>query len=139
MKTSVCKGCPWLRGVTTIGAGYCACRDTMVFETDRACESREDNVPREVWVSFGESGEPKDNIVAVFWNKPVYVEEENRYFDRLRAHDCEAEFSFDPDPAGASSDTSEILKDTIRRLLPALEKIKGTRKLLRVTIDIVDQ
>ena len=110
-----------------------------MFETDSACESREDNVPHEVWVSFGESGEPKDNVVAVFWNKPVYEEEEEKYFDYLRDHDCEAEFSFDPATAGASLDTGGISKHTIKCLLPALEKIKGTRKLLRVTIDIVDQ
>lgn len=134
MKTSVCKGCPWLRGVNNIGAGYCARRDTMVFETDTACEARDDDMPSEIWVSYGESGEIEDNVVAIFWNKPVYEESDGKYFDYLRNHDCEAEFRYKPDLK--SPDVSE---QVIKSILPALGIIKGTRKLLRVTIDIVDQ
>lgn len=138
MKTSACKGCPWLRGVTKIGAGYCAKKDTMVFETDPACDAHDDDFPCEVWLSYGESGQADDNMVAIFWNKPVYEECEGRYFDYLRQHDCEAEFTFNPDSAGEQVDF-EISQNAIKALLPALSEIKGTKKLLRVTIDIVDQ
>lgn len=136
MKTSACKGCSWLRGVTKIGAGYCAKKDTMVFETDPACEAHDD-IPCEVWISYGESGQADDNVAAIFWNKPVYEESEGKYFDYLRNRDCEAEFKFDQDPSKQVS--FEFSPGIIKSLLPPIEMIKGTRKLLRVTIDIVDQ
>lgn len=138
MKTSVCKGCPWLRGVNNIGAGYCAKKNTMIFETDPACSSHDDDFPCEVWLSYGESGQLDDNMVAIFWNKPVYEECEGKYFDYVRNHDCEAEFKFDQDSQG-SVVLPGLTVSVVRALLPALKEIKGTKKLLRVTIDIVDQ
>lgn len=132
MKTLTCKGCSWLRGVTNIGAGYCAYRDTMVFETDQACPERNNTLVSEVWVSFGESGEPEDDLVSIYWKKPVFDEFDRKYFDPRPGHDCEVEFDI-------YNYKNFGLINVFKALLPPLDTVKGTRKLLRVTVDIVDQ
>jgi hypothetical protein len=100
----------------------------MVFDTDPGCNGQWHGQISETWVSYGETGEPGDRTIGIFWNKPVFSEHEKKFFDIYGSKDCKAEFELVEDP-----------KNIIKALLPPIDIIKGTKKLLRVTIDVIDQ
>ena len=106
----------------------------MVFITDPACPSREIPVSNESWVSYGETGDYGDKMIGVFRNKPTYSESDGKYFDEISQKECEVEFE-----CAVDSQNQTTLEKIIGSLLPPLKEIRGTKKLLHITIDIVDQ
>ena len=73
MKTSACKDCAWLRGVTKIGAGYCAKKDTIKIlgDLNRAFPFAESS--RDSKVHYGIGKRNKEIVLEAIH----YIEEGN--------------------------------------------------------------
>ena len=134
MDTKVCKNCGWCRGKTEIGVSWCDFKEAMIFETDSACSSFSTERRQSIrWISYDETGFSRlkgTNELSVYRNKPTLskycyqdLKSESGSHAMCILHDWEDE-----------NDTMCFAES----LLPMLHEIKGTNKLLRVTIEMVD-
>lgn len=93
----------------------------------------------DVWISYGDFG-PTDKSLAMFFHRPVwhpnkgYIDPEP--VDRSR---YDAEFGCQFSMTDDITDSEEYHDMLVRVLLPELREIQGTKKLLRVTVEVIDQ
>jgi hypothetical protein len=130
----VCRNCGWCKGKTEIGALWCDFKETMVFETDKACDNFSTERRQSIrWVSYNELGSSnlkETQELCVYENKPFLskhcykdIEAKSGCHSLCVLHDWEDE-----------NDTMCFAES----LLPMLHEIRGTNKLLKITIEMVD-
>jgi len=135
-----CKNCAYRKGQQNfLGLAWCTKKEELVFFDSPICNGSENLIDTKIhWITYGDINEKNKNILLAFDQEPKLDKNGIPKPDDPGNKDITCSMVEGIDLQGQSPIDLVGLIDFVKTVIP-FHKTKGTRRLLKVTVDLIEQ